>query len=60
LVVRYPDRSRDRLPILTPALRSADVEDGDWLVATEPLGERGGVHNIGTVRLRNCHWLALF
>jgi hypothetical protein len=55
LVVRYPDRARDRLPILAPPLRPADVEDGDWLVAAKPLGEYGGVHNIEAVRFRNHH-----
>jgi hypothetical protein len=60
LVVRYPDRARDSLAVLTPALRPPDVEDRDWLVTAKLLGEHGGVQNIGAVRLRNCHPLDLF
>jgi hypothetical protein len=60
LVVRYPNRARDRVAILTPALWPPDVKDGDWLVAAEPLGEYRGLHNIGAVRLRTRHSLVLF
>ena len=60
LVVRYPDRARDNLAILTPALRPPDVENGDWLVTAQPLGEDRGVHDIGAVPIRKRHWLALF
>jgi hypothetical protein len=55
--VRYPDGAGDGLAILTPALRPSDVEDSDRLIAAESLGEYRGVDNIGTGRLRNCHWL---
>jgi hypothetical protein len=32
LVVRYPDRARNTLAILTPTLGPPDIQDSDWLV----------------------------
>ena len=59
-VVGHPDRARDTLAILAPALRPPDVEDRDWLVAAKPRGERGSVYNAWPIRVRDRHWLAFF
>ena len=60
LVVRDPESAWDRLAILPPALRPANVEDGDWFAAAESLGQRHGVHDVKPARLKDCHCLAPF